>query len=287
MAPAGFLRRFRGFYPLTVATTKKTDGLEVEERHLDDQIDDALYQYWRDNKRTVLTAAGILIAGVLLFLFVRASGAARQEGAQAAFAEAVASGDSAAFIKKYKGSPAAALLTLPEAADLLEEENFEEAAARYFASEEGLTRTPLQGVGQLGRAITIARSGDTTLAMANLKMILEDDRTLDVVRAIAAYKLGVLGLETNEGSIVETAHSYLDTIPEIGSYYSDRLRLLQKWEPVPLASQVEAPETTPSALPVPEAPELTIPEDAPEAPAVTLPERPTVTLPETPATSEL
>lgn len=231
----------------------------AEEQHFDDQLNDELYQYLRDNRRFITVIVLVLVGGATLFLGTKYFRQQKLVEMRSAFSEAAHSGDFEAFFDAYESTPLASVAGLREAREALDSGEYETAARLYEKIEAGLTRTPLQGLGQIGRGTAIARSGDLAFAESAFRLVLEDDKAYETVRALAAFQIGLIGIQSDSPALVEEAETLLATLFG-GESYLERLRTLSGWQPAPLttaatdagsesAPEAESPSTTEAESP--------------------------------------
>ncbi|MGF1531366.1 MAG: hypothetical protein ACFCU4_08400 [Puniceicoccaceae bacterium] len=214
-----------------MAKENNPPDFSVEESHLDDHLNDDLYQYFRDNRSTIIATVAIVLAGAALFLTLRFTKEQRLRKMSSSYAVAAHEGTYADFFTKYSGSNLGSLAGLKAAAEALEEGDFEKAASLYEKVESGLTRTPLQGLGQLGRAISILRSGDLALAKSTFRRIADDAKAYDSVRSMALYQLGLTALQAEDDALLSEVQARLEGLAG-GSLYLDRLNAFVERPPV-------------------------------------------------------
>ncbi len=206
----------------------------AEEEHFDEQLNDELYQYLRDNRKFIAIIVFVIAGGAALFLATKYTRQQKLADMRTNFAEAAHSGDFAGFFDAYESTPLGSVAGLRSAREALDSGDYETSARLYEKIETGLTRTPLQGLGQIGRGTAIARSGDTAFAESAFRRVLEDRQAYESVRALAAFQIGLLGVETGNTAWIEEAEARLTTLFG-GETYLERLRTLRGWKPAPLA----------------------------------------------------
>jgi len=193
-------------------------------------LEDALFLFWKRNRNKIQLTIVVVLLVAVGGLGFKAFQRKKLEKTQGAYLEAVQSGETEAFAKKYSSSPLAGLILLQSADKAFEEEDFTQAITRYKEAGTALKGTIIEGRTQLGGAIANIYAGNEAEGKKLLGSIAQNPKLLESDRAEAAYHLAILALNKGETDTARTQLDFIETLNNSG-FWGQKAALLKKAAP--------------------------------------------------------
>lgn len=263
-----------------MADPKKPDAKpepEVENPELADSLpdhgaEDALFEFWQENRNRLIGLAVLVIVGTGAFFGLKAYRLQQEAALQTAFLEAASAGTLAEFAEANAGTPLGGFAALRVAADAVADDQVGEARAWYEKAVTGLAGEPLEGKAKLGLAAAAYRLDDAATARTLWAALADDPTEERAVRTEALYLLATDAYTTGEA---EAGSTWTDRLVEIDpqSPWIQQLDYFREAQPLPVVEPAEPAEDAAAVETIIEAGEAgaselpSPPESAPEAPA--------------------
>ncbi len=218
----------------------------VDESYVAPGLEDHLRLFWEKNARLILT---IILAVAIVIVgrgFYRVMLERQAEAVQAAYAAATTETQLRDFITANATDPLAGIAQLRLADGAYTAGNFTESHTAYVKALPLLAGTPLAPRAQLGAAVTLLQSGDTTAASTALTQIADAASLPKATRAEAAYDLAVLAAAAGQSDQVMRLTVQIATIDPTGQF-AQRASELSSRPSAPTAGPVSGTPGTPAA----------------------------------------
>ena len=157
-------------------------------------IEDKVWLFWKNNKTLLI---GLSVVIIILFVVIQGLNLYQKQtikSIQGAYNQITNERERVNFGKAYSTDPLGGLALLQAADSEYEKGKYSSAAQNYKAATIALSGLPFQSRASLGAGISLIRGGQMDRGKAILKRLANDAKTLDVIRAEAAYNIALIAL---------------------------------------------------------------------------------------------
>lgn len=207
---------------------KKAARAREEDSELppDSDLEDRFNHFWKTHGNSIFATAAlamVVVLGVQIYDYLQGRALASK---QAAFAQAVETGQLAEFAESYTGEALAGVALLKVAHGLYAEEKFAQALESYQTAAESLGNTPFYERAILGAAMSRLLAGDKAAGSMELGAIAANPVFKDPTRAEAAYNLALHHWQNEDFTAMNAAIDQILTLssPGMSGMRAERLR---------------------------------------------------------------
>ncbi len=201
---------------------------EREELPPDADLEDRFNDFWKRNGPAIFLAIAVIAIVVTGYQTIEYFGERREAAVRSEFGEVM--GDPAAlvsFAQEHEGRSIGGMAYLMLANDEYAQARYRAAADHYHKAAEALVETPIVGRARLGAAMSLMKLGQFAEGEAILQDLAGNQAIPGVVRAEAAYNLGVAYWERENYEALSEQLDFIEDMEESG-YWGFRAMQLRE-----------------------------------------------------------